>query len=199
MKKLLIPVALFASAVACAQQISTAKLALAEKTLGAMQMEKQMAKTMDAMSAGMAGMTKNMLAKMPKDKAPGPEAMEMAERSQKRTMSLIKTEMSWEKLKPAFVKIYAETYSEAEMKAMIAFYESPEGRSILDKTPIVAAKSMQVTQGVMAGLMPKIMAQAEADAELAARKAELEKKKAENAKLREENAKVVSELEKVRK
>lgn len=200
MKKLLVPVVLLASVAAYAQEVSPAKITLAERTLGAMRMEAQMAKTMDMMADGMKGMTKGMFSKMPKGKTPGPEAMEMAERSQREMLELVKAEMSWEKLKPSFVKIYAETYSEVEMKAMIAFYESPEGRSVLDKTPLVTAKSMQVTQGIMANLMPKIMAGAEsASKELADSKARLEAEKDEVAKLRAERSKTVSELEKLKK
>src|SRR5262249_30390931 len=37
--------------------------------------------------------------------------------------------LSWEKLKPAYVKIYADQYSDDELDGIIAFYKSPAGQA----------------------------------------------------------------------
>ena len=53
--------------------------------------------------------------------------------------------MSWEVLKPIYNQIYKEVFSAEEIQAQIEFHSSPAGQSILKKTPLVAQKSMQIT------------------------------------------------------
>jgi hypothetical protein len=54
--------------------------------------------------------------------------------------------------------IYAEVYSEAELKAMKAFFESPEGMSMLQKQPQIMQKLMPYVQTMQRDLGPKIQA-----------------------------------------
>lgn len=41
----------------------------------------------------------------------------------------------WLKLKPKYVKAYAEVYSADELRALITFFKSPAGQTYLEKTP----------------------------------------------------------------
>jgi hypothetical protein len=52
--------------------------------------------------------------------------------------------------------IYAEVYSEAELKAMKAFFESPEGMSMLQKQPQIMQKFMPYIRAMQQELGPKI-------------------------------------------
>ncbi|MEZ9337902.1 DUF2059 domain-containing protein [Vibrio splendidus] len=69
---------------------------------------------------------------------------------------LMKKEMSWKKLEPAIVTIYSEQFTEAEVEAMIDFYKTEYGKSILKKMPTVTTESMIMTQSVMQQVIPKI-------------------------------------------
>lgn len=44
------------------------------------------------------------------------------------------------KMLEIMIPVIAETYSEAELQAAVAYYESPEGRSLLSKTAVFTAK-----------------------------------------------------------
>ncbi|MEA3213535.1 MAG: uncharacterized protein QOE70_6592 [Chthoniobacter sp.] len=46
----------------------------------------------------------------------------------------------WLKLKPEYVKAYADVFTEEELRALIAFYKSPTGQTFLDKTPDLTRK-----------------------------------------------------------
>ena len=61
-------------------------------------------------------------------------------------MSVIREEMSWEKLRPAIVKSYAETFSADELKQLIAFFRSPAGQVYIQKTPEVQRKLIPLLQ-----------------------------------------------------
>jgi hypothetical protein len=52
--------------------------------------------------------------------------------------------------------IYAQVYSEAELKAMKAFFESPEGMSMIQKQPQIMQKLMPYVQIMQRDLGPKI-------------------------------------------
>ena len=67
--------------------------------------------------------------------------------------------------------IYAEIYSEAELKAMLAFFESPEGKSMQQKQPQIMQHMMPLVQNMQKELGPKIqqiVEKAKAEAEAAA-------------------------------
>lgn len=54
-----------------------------------------------------------------------------------------------EKMRPVIVQVYSEVYSDDEIDAMLAFYESAAGRAMVTKQPLIMSK-------VMAALMPEI-------------------------------------------
>ena len=59
------------------------------------------------------------------------------------------TKIISEKMRPLFVQIYSEVYSDDEIDAMLAFYESATGRAMVAKQPLIMSK-------VMTALMPEI-------------------------------------------
>ncbi len=71
-------------------------------------------------------------------------------------MDLVKVRMSWDKLRPQYAKVYDETFSAEEIDGMLAFYQSPAGRAMLDKMPKLISKTMALAQGQMADIMPEI-------------------------------------------
>lgn len=60
--------------------------------------------------------------------------------------SVIREEMSWEKLRPAIIKGYAETFSMEELKQLIAFFRSPVGQVYIQKLPNVQRKLIPLLQ-----------------------------------------------------
>ncbi len=79
-----------------------------------------------------------------------------AQEIQAKVMALVKDRMSWEKMRPVYVKMYSETFSGEEIDGMLAFYQSPAGRAVLEKMPQLVSKIMALAQSQMAGLMPEI-------------------------------------------
>ena len=70
---------------------------------------------------------------------------------------MMEKQMSWENIKSDYIGMYAEAFSEQDLKGLVKFYKSPLGQKFLDKTPELTTKVMQISQKHMAGLMPKIM------------------------------------------
>ncbi len=57
---------------------------------------------------------------------------------------------------PELLDVIAQAYSEAELKALIAFYGTPEGKSIVAKNPLVTAEMMRVSSKHMSAVMQDI-------------------------------------------
>jgi hypothetical protein len=50
---------------------------------------------------------------------------------------IVTEEMSWNKIKPSYAKIYEKRFTEEEITGLIAFYKSPLGKTFLEKMPLV--------------------------------------------------------------
>ena len=77
------------------------------------------------------------------------------------TMDSLETELSWTALKPATLEIYRSTFSQEEINAMIAFYSSAVGQSVIAKLPLATQKSSQMVQQRMAPVMQRVVYQAQ--------------------------------------
>lgn len=88
---------------------------------------------------------------------PPTEAQQRAmDRLPARVAALMREEMSWAKLKPTMIQLYAETFSQEEVDAIAAFYRTPAGQALVKKTPALTVKSMEATQALMQGVFPKL-------------------------------------------
>jgi hypothetical protein len=138
---------LLAMATSAFAQDNPVKLALAREAIAAMQVDK--------MFDGMAAQMKQMATQMaPPSPDATPEQRKKAEELQGKIMDL-----STSAAKGMIAKmdqIYADVYSEAELKAMKAFFTSPEGQSMIAKQPQVMARMMPLAQEMQRDLMPKI-------------------------------------------
>jgi uncharacterized protein len=85
-----------------------------------------------------------------------PEQIAQARQVQTKILDLVKARISWEKMRPQYVKLYAETFSDGEISGMLAFYGSPAGRAMLEKMPALVTKIMEVAQAQMKDVLPEI-------------------------------------------
>jgi hypothetical protein len=113
----------------------------------------------ESMTGQMAGQIRAMMmnqfnaARLPEESKAG--AAEMMNK----VAAQIEERMSWDKLKPEYVKVYADVFGEEEITGIVAFYKTPIGQAMLAKMPLLMSKSMEISQRRMAGLMPEIQRQ----------------------------------------
>ena len=74
-----------------------------------------------------------------------------------RVDAILREELSWAKLKPGFVAIYADTFTQQEVDGLIAFYEGPVGKALVAKTPQLTQRSFQMMQQRMGPTMQRVM------------------------------------------
>jgi uncharacterized protein len=69
---------------------------------------------------------------------------------------LVAEHLGWEKLKPRFVALMAEAFTDEELDGILAFYRSAAGKAMVEKMPQFMAKTMGVVQGAMQEMEPEI-------------------------------------------
>jgi len=66
--------------------------------------------------------------------------------------------MGWDAVKDDMIKIYQESFSEAELGQLVAFYESELGKKTLQQMPVLIGKGMQIAQERMQKHLPELQA-----------------------------------------
>ena len=169
MKKLfmmLMLLGMFFNGYAAAVKVSD-NTVLVKELMKVTKVEAQMQRSMQMVKQ----MQKNMISKMTKNIADRDVAIKV----QQKSFELVMTELSWEKLQGEFIKVYAEVFTKKELQAMVAFYRSELGQTIINKMPLLQQKLMPVMQQKIMKIIPKLQAQvkqfvAEEKAKAAAKK-----------------------------
>lgn len=65
--------------------------------------------------------------------------------------------LSWETLKPEYLRMYAELYTEAELRELTAFYGTEVGRKMLVNMPAIMRRSAEISQKQLQAHLPELM------------------------------------------
>ncbi|HUD22867.1 MAG TPA: DUF2059 domain-containing protein [Acidobacteriaceae bacterium] len=75
---------------------------------------------------------------------------------EKKASQLIDAQVGWKALQPALIDLYAQTFTEQELDAIIAFYKTPAGIALLDKMPAINDQIEQLAKSKLTILQPQI-------------------------------------------
>lgn len=78
------------------------------------------------------------------------------ERLHVRTSDILRRSLSWEEMRPLYLDVYKKTFSREDVRAMAKFYESPAGKSLLDKTPALMQNLMGAVQQKVLPLLEEL-------------------------------------------
>ena len=151
MKKMIVGLSLAGCAMAAHAEASTASIVRLLQVSGTSQM-------MDNMKPHLEKMMRESFKDLVEDKSLSPKQQRVMDAWPAKFAKLMGEEMSWPQMEPDVVRIYQESFDQAEIDGLIAFYESPTGKSMVQKMPLVMAKSAEMSQRQMQRLMPKMKA-----------------------------------------
>lgn len=78
------------------------------------------------------------------------------ERLHARTSDILRRSLSWEEMRPLYIDVYKKTFTREDVRAMARFYESPAGKSLLDKTPALMQNLMGAVQQKVLPLLEEL-------------------------------------------
>lgn len=87
-----------------------------------------------------------MIANMKRSGMPEAAAQEMSTEMTK----WFNTEFKWAELEPKIVELYVKHFTEQELKALVDFYQTPTGKKLLEKLPVIITESSKVGQEYVA-------------------------------------------------
>ena len=75
---------------------------------------------------------------------------------EKKVSDLVDAQVGWKALEPDYIDLYAKSFTEDQLDAIIAFYKSPAGIAFLTKMPDINAQIPQFTQSKLTALQPQV-------------------------------------------
>ena len=70
--------------------------------------------------------------------------------------TVFKEIMTWERMRDQFVVVYAEVFTEQELRELADFYTSPIGKKYVEIQPEMAQAALRINGEMMPELMPRI-------------------------------------------
>ncbi len=126
--------------------------AKAEQMLAVTKADTQMQTQLSALEARI-----QELAKQQSGVAPlNPAQTKLTDEYQKQIHDITLDEVGFDKVKPLIVQYYVDSFSEAELDGILAFYKTPAGQALITKTPDLAMKSTTLVQNHIKELQPKL-------------------------------------------
>src|SRR4051812_31679076 len=98
-----------------------------EKLLVATEVEK----LLGSMQEQIDGVMKNTMVQAFRGQELPAEARDFSDRFQQKMMANLKSELSWERMKELYIRVYSETFTQEEIDGLLDFYGSPAGKAFV--------------------------------------------------------------------
>jgi uncharacterized protein len=135
-----------------AQTTNPAKEAKVEELFKASKMDILLQKTLENSAAQLkSGVMQQMMGiKL------NPDQQKLTDEYQDKVQKVLFTAFSWDNVKPIYLKLYEEKFTDSELDGIIAFYRSPAGQAFVDKAPKLMADASMALQQRLQSVQPQI-------------------------------------------
>jgi len=113
--------------------------------------------TMNNMYADVEKALDQQMAQIMLQARPNDAQREALEAMQRDIRSALKNELSWASLKPAYVQLYQESLTQEEVDGLLEFYRTPSGQALIHKMPVIARKSIALSQEKVRPLVARLV------------------------------------------
>lgn len=97
----------------------------------------------------------DLIGRMTKDKE-AEIAKAITDQVLKVSNEIVMAKLSWTSMEAEYTRLYMKAFTEEEVRGMTAFYQSPLGQKVLDKTPALMGEIMHMTATKMGTVLPEI-------------------------------------------
>ena len=113
-------------------------------------------KLLDGMMAQVDALMRRNMEQALRGRQVTPEQEAIIARMRGRMADAFREEMAWDKLEPLYVRVYRDTFTQAEVDGMLDFYRTDAGRALIVKMPAVIQTTMGEMQQRMQPLIAKM-------------------------------------------
>jgi hypothetical protein len=87
---------------------------------------------------------------------PAAEQRAEVDKFQKKLMGIMRDELTFDKVKDIYVRVYRETFTQEEVNGLITFYKSPAGKAYVEKVPSVMQRAGAEMQSRIGPMVQKL-------------------------------------------
>ncbi len=104
----------------------------------------------EALRPQLESMMKQMELQAKNGKVPSPDEQKVIDKFHTKAMDIMAAALTVEKIRPIYVRVYAQNFTQEEIDGVTAFVESPAGNAYLTKLP-------KLVQGEMANMLAPLI------------------------------------------
>jgi hypothetical protein len=76
---------------------------------------------------------------------------------QEKMVAIMNEELDWTRMQDHVVELYRDTFTQQEVNGMLAWYNSPTGKAVVAKEPLIMQKVTDETQRRVRDMVPRLM------------------------------------------
>jgi len=96
-----------------------------------------------------------------KDQPQTPEQQQLLDNMSTKFATIFREEMTYAKLRPMYIRVYSESFTQDDVDGLIAFYRTPAGTALIEKMPVVMQRTMAEIRPMMAPMLERMKAAAQ--------------------------------------
>lgn len=120
-----------------------------------------MEKNVEVIKSQMFGLLKATTDKALEGKKITADRQKVLDNYSSRSTKIMSDFLTYEHMKPFYIKVYTETFTQEEIDGLITFYKTPSGKALLTKTPELMKKMFASMPELMAPMMSQIQAESQ--------------------------------------
>ena len=110
-----------------------------------------------SMKQQMAGFIKNAMQQAAQGKALTPQRQAIVDHMAEQMSDLMAQTLTWDTLKPMYMRVYHESFTQSEIDGIIRFYKTPAGKALINKMPVVMQNVMNEMQGLIKPMQQQML------------------------------------------
>jgi len=111
----------------------------------------------DGMKGQVGGFIKSSMQQATQGKPVTPQRQAILDHMAQQMSDLLAETLTWDSLKPMYMRIYHESFTESEIDGIIKFYKTPAGKAMINKMPVVMQSVMNEMQSFMKPMQQKMV------------------------------------------
>ena len=114
-------------------------------------------KMLDAIMPQMEAMIRQSETAATGGKAPSPAEQKIVDKFHTKVVGIVNANLNMDKLRPTYVRIYSQNFTQEEVDGLITFLESPAGKAYVNKLPVVMQSVMAELPNLLNTMKQSIM------------------------------------------
>jgi len=112
---------------------------------------------LEGMKGQVGGYIKNSMQQATQGKPVTPQRQAILDHMAQQMSDLVAETLNWDSLKPMYMRVYHESFTQSEIDGIIKFYKTPAGKAMINKLPLVMQNVMNEMQEMIKPMQSKMM------------------------------------------